>query len=113
MQMAREYQSAASLIQTELSADLRSGGAAWAEGPSNTRRHPDRFDSRQGKGYIAARYAYRSAFHRALPALTCRSPAIRIAIDRTYFGMKLKAAGSYSSSLAALIGPVSAGLFLG
>ena len=27
MQMAREYQSAASLIHTELSADLRSGGA--------------------------------------------------------------------------------------
>jgi hypothetical protein len=27
LQMAREYQSAASLIHTELSADLRSGGA--------------------------------------------------------------------------------------
>ena len=35
------------------------------------------------------------------------------AIDRTYFGMKLKAAGWYSSGLARLIGPVSAGLFLG
>ena len=54
---------------------------AWAEGPSNTRRHPDRFNSRQGKGYIAARYAYCSAFHRALPALTCRSPAVRLQLD--------------------------------
>ena len=41
MQMAREYQSAASLIHKELSADLRSGGVArlgrGAEQPSNTR----------------------------------------------------------------------------
>jgi hypothetical protein len=34
----------------------------------------DRFDSRQGRGYIAGRYAYSSAFHRALPADTCRRP---------------------------------------
>jgi hypothetical protein len=32
-------------------------------------------------GYKAARYAYCSAFHRALPALTCRSPAVRLQLD--------------------------------
>ena len=31
----------------------------------------------RASGYIAARYAYRSAFHRALPAVTCRPPAVR------------------------------------
>jgi hypothetical protein len=39
--------------------------------------HLNRFDSGHGRGYIAARYAYRSAFHRAVPALTCRPSAVR------------------------------------
>ena len=37
--------------------------------------------SGRGRGYIAARYAYSSAFHRALPAVTCRPSAVRHQLD--------------------------------
>ena len=41
--------------------------------------HPDRFDSAEGKRYIALRDAF--PFHRALSAFPCRPPAVRLQLD--------------------------------
>ena len=40
-----------------------------------------RFDSGQSRAYKGPHYACRSAFHRALPAVTCLAPAVRLQLD--------------------------------
>jgi hypothetical protein len=54
--------------------------APWSqEVQAGGTRYRIRFQA--GRGYIAARYAYGSAFHRTLPAVTCRPSAVRHQLD--------------------------------
>src|SRR3954462_12583765 len=53
----------------------------------------DRFVSGQGRRYIAPHYAYRSAFHRALPAVYSRPPAVRLRLAARNQARRLPADG--------------------